>query len=187
MKATTGKRAALEVCRRVPELEPPLEYYAGRIIQKLATRLVHSIIQSQFLLKLHTYCRPAKLGDVYLELRSTFGGISIVPDLSYFRQDRMPDPTNPVDREDVLFAPDLIIEILSPNQTVGELSRKLRSAIRRGVRLGWLIDEGHRTVHVFHPTGKPQVLRSGDVLSGEDIVPGFALLLDEMFGWVDEN
>ncbi len=153
----------------------------------MSPKLVHSTIQGELFLNLITYCRPKKLGRVFPELRCTFGGISIVPNLCYFRQDRMPDLTNPVDREDVLFAPDLIIEILSRGQTVGELTRKIRSAIRRGVRLGWLVDEGHRTIHVFHPTRKAQVLRSGDVLSGEDVLPGFALPLDEMLRWVDEN
>ncbi len=187
MNAVKPKVFSIEDFRALPEVKPSLEFFGGRVIQKMSPKLPHSIIQIELGFALLAYAKPIRLGRAYTELRCTFGGSSHVFDLSFFVRDRLPNPTSPVDRVEVATPPDLAIEILSPGQTVGELSRKLRSAIRRGVRLGWLIDEARRNVHVFHPTRKPQVLRGGDVLSGEDVLPGFALPVAELFGWVDGN
>lgn len=185
MKATIGRKAALEQFRRLPEVWPPLEFYAGRILQKMSPKLVHVVIQGEMFIGMNAYSRPRKSGRVFSELRCTFGGSSTVPDLSYFREDRMPDPTSRVDREDVLSAPDLVIEIISPGQTVAELTRKIRSALRGGVRLGWLIDEVHRKVLVFRRGKRARVLGPGDQISGEDVLPGYSLPIDDLFGWID--
>jgi len=173
--------------RALPEVRPSLEFFGGRVIQKMSPTWPHGIIQIELGAYLIAFARPGRLGRAVTELRCTFGGSSYVFDLCFFVRNRLPDPTSPVDREEVSTPPDLAVEILSPGQTVGELSRKLRSAIRRGVRLGWLIDEARRNVHVFHPAKKPQVLRAGDVLSGGEVLPGFALAIDELFGWVGGN
>ena len=164
-----------------------MEFFGGRVIQKMSPRLPHGIIQLELGSVLLIHARASKLGRAYSELRCTFGGSSHVFDLCFFVRDRLPDPTNLVDRDKICAPPDLAIEILSPGQTVGELARKLRSAVRRGVRLGWLIDEKRRGVHVFHPTRPPLILRPGDILTGAEVLPGFALPVAELFGWVDGN
>ncbi len=178
---------SIEDFRALPEVRPSLEFFGGRVIQKMSPKLPHGIIQLELGSVLLIHAKQTRLGRAYSELRCTFGGSSHVFDLAFFVRDRLPDPTSPLDRDEIATPPDLAIEILSPGQTVGELSRKLRSAIRRGVRLGWLIDEGRRKVHIFHPTRTPQILGAGDLLSGEDILPGFTLPVDELFGWVDGN
>jgi len=187
MDAVKAKVFSIEDFRALPEVRPSLEFFGGRVIQKMSPKLPHSIIQTRLSSRLLVYAEPIGLGLPYVELRCTFSGNSHVFDLSFFVQNRLPDPTSPIDCDDIRTPPDLAVEILSPGQTVGELSRKLRSAIRRGVRLGWLIDEARRNVHVFHPAKKPQVLRAGDVLSGGEVLPGFALAIDELFGWVGGN
>ena len=169
----------------LPELRPALEFYGGRVIQKMSPRLPHSVIQGDLLIGLHAYGKATGVGRAYLELRCTFGGSSHVFDLSFFRNERLPNLANAADRDQIRRPPDLAIEILSPGQTVGELSRKLRSAIRRGVKLGWLIHIGRREVHVFRPTGKPGILRVGDILDDADILPGFALPITELFGSIN--
>ena len=187
MDTINSHRFSIEGFRTLPEVKPPLEFFGGRVIQKMSPRLPHSIVQTELSFALLSHTKLTRQGRAYTELRCTFGGSSHVFDLSFFVQSRLPDGRNLADRLEVGSPPDLAVEILSLGQTVGELSRKLRSAIRRGVRLGWLIDESHRTIHVFHPTRKPLVLKPGDMLSGEDLLPGFALAVDEIFRWVDMN
>ena len=165
----------------LPEVYPPLEFFGGRVIQKMSPKLPHSIIQGDLGYELNIYARSTGAGWPYPEPRCTFGGGSHVFDLAFFVADRLPDPTSSLDRANVGTPPDLAVEILSPGQTVGELARKLRSAIRRGVRFGWLIDETRRHVHIYQPTGKPRVIGPGDVLSGKDVLPGFALPVDQLF------
>lgn len=184
---TRSRPFSIDDFRSIPEVRPALEYFGGRVIQKVSPKLPHSIIQLELGVVLLTYSRAKQLGRAYSELRCTFRGDSHVFDLCFFSQDRLPDPTSPADRDQIEVPPDLAIEILSPGQTVGELKRKLRSAIRRGVRVGWLVDEARRHVHVLRSGRKPRVLEIGDVLDGEDVLPGFSLSLDEMFSWVAGN
>ncbi len=173
--------------RALPEVRPSLEFFGGRVIQKMSPTWPHGIIQIELGAYLIAFARPGRLGRAVTELRCTFGGSSYVFDVVFYIQSRLPDATDQEKVGGIPSPPDLAVEILSPGQTVGELSRKLRSAIRRGVRLGWLIDEARRNVHVFRSASKPQVLRAGDVLSGEDVLPGFTLTIDELFGWVGGN
>ena len=187
MASAKSQQFTLEDFLKFPEVRPCLEFFGGRILQKMSPRLIHSILQGELNYFLRTYVQPSRLGQVYLELRCNFGGSSHVFDLSYFRVDRQPNPGNPQDRDQILIPPDLAIEILSPGQSVGELVRKLRSAIRRGVRLGWLIDDRNRSIHVLHPTRPVQILRMGDTLTGDEVMPGFTLPVAEIFGWLDED
>ncbi len=187
MPKVETKNFSIEDFLTLPEVEPPLEFFEGRILQKMSPRLSHGIIQGELIFALLSHIKATRSGRVIPELRCTFGGSSHVFDLCFFRTGRLPASTNPQDREKILIPPDIAIEILSPGQTVGELARKLRSAIRRGVRLGWLIDDRHRTIHVFHPTRPAQILRAGEILSGEDILSGFSLPVDALFGWLGED
>lgn len=184
MSSLETRRFTLADFRTLPEITPPLEYFGRRVVQKMSPKLPHSVIQTELSTTLVLHNRATRQGRVYNELRCTFGGASHVFDLCLFVADRLPDPTNPADRDEVLIPPDLAIEILSPGQTVGELTRKLRSAVRRGVRLGWLIDEARRRVHVLHPNTKPLFLHPGDVLTGEPVLSGFRLPIAELFSWV---
>lgn len=184
MPTVESRRFTLADFRTLPEISPPLEYFGRRVIQKVSPKLPHSVIQAELLIVLALHNRATKQGRVYPELRCTFGWASHVFDLCVFVADRLPDPTDPADRDDILVPPDLAIEIRSPGQTVGELAGKLRSAVRRGVRAGWLIDESRRRVQVVRPRTKARILSPGDALDGEDVLPGFRLPLDEVFGWV---
>ncbi len=182
--SATGKRlSAIEQFRSLPEVKPALELYGGRIIQKMSPKLPHSVIQGELYTTLNLFSRPKKIGRSFIELRCEIGGNSFVFDIAFFRQDRLPVEDESDDRADVTDAPDLVVEILSPGQTVGELKKKIRAAIRRGVKIGWLVTKPRKQVWILRSDYKPKVFSLGDVLSGEDILPGFVLPVAEIFGW----
>ncbi len=183
MKAAVKPAFSVEKFLALPEVKPPLEFFGGRTIQKMSPRMPHALIQGEFLVRMHGYSRPLKLGRVFPELRCTFGGNSYVFDLSFFVQSRMPAPMS----DEVTIPPDLAIEILSPGQTVGELSRKLRSAIRRGTKLGWFIHPYQRYVVEFRSDAKPKKIQEGETLILDEVLPGFRLAIAEIFGWLDEE
>ena len=107
------------------------------------------------------------------ELRCTFGGQSIVPDVCFFAEDRiLRDPKGRL-VDDVFLPPDLAIEVLSPGQTVKNLTLRMERAVRDGVRLGWLIQPAKDCVYVFRPGLPPTLVDGGAVLSGDDVLPGF--------------
>jgi Uma2 family endonuclease len=78
-------------------------------------------------------------------------------------------------------APDLVAEILSPDDRPGEVLAKVADWLSAGTRLLWLIDPRRRTVHVYRQDGSQSLLRDSDALDGEAVLPGFTCQLSELF------
>jgi Uma2 family endonuclease len=174
----------LERFLRLPEAKPALEYIDGEVVQKASPRRKHSALQIFLGFRIHEFAWPRRLGLVYTELRYTLGTRSLVPDLCFIASGRPPKDASGEGVDDIDFAPDLIVEVISPGQTVKDLSARLHRCLADGVRLAWLIQRTKRRVYVFR-TGEPvAVLGPGDVLDGGDVLPGFELPIDELFGWL---
>jgi Uma2 family endonuclease len=101
------------------------------------------------------------------------------PDASFVRFGRFPNEM-PADTYDEL-APDLAIESVSPNDTVLELDEKIKEYLDAGVRLIWVINPDLRTVKIYRPGRPITEVCNGDELSGEDVVPGFACKVSNLF------
>jgi Uma2 family endonuclease len=84
-------------------------------------------------------------------------------------------------------APDLVVEVLSESNTEGEMARKRREYFTAGVRIVWLIDPEGRTVEVFVSEDQSTVLDEGQTLDGGNVLPGFTLLLGELFAELDRH
>ena len=78
-------------------------------------------------------------------------------------------------------APDLVIEVVSPNDVASEIDVKVAEYLNAGVRLIWVVYPETRAVNIFRPGGQDSRLTEGETLSGEDIVPGFELPVAEIF------
>lgn len=78
-------------------------------------------------------------------------------------------------------APDVVVEILSPSATSTSVRRKTVEYLEAGARLVWLVDPGACTIMVHRPDGSANLLREPDALEGEEVLPGFALELSELF------
>jgi Uma2 family endonuclease len=71
--------------------------------------------------------------------------------------------------------PELVVEVVSKNDTAPYTARKVEDYLRAGVRIVWVADPQRGTVIVHRAGEPPQVLRTGDVLTLEELIPGFAL------------
>lgn len=99
------------------------------------------------------------------------------PDVSVVLGDRLPEiPSGWID-----LAPDLAAEVVSPNDTVYELERKIREYLEGGVRLVWVILPETREIRVLRPDGTETRLREADTLNGEEVLPGFSCPVAELF------
>ena len=79
-------------------------------------------------------------------------------------------------------APDLAIEILSPSNTVEEIHDKLVEYFESGAQLVWVIHPKEHYVLVYRSSAQPdRLLKSTDMLDGEDIIPGFTLPVANLF------
>jgi Uma2 family endonuclease len=173
---------------RLPEAKPALEYFDGKVVQKVSGTTTHSVLQSDLAVKVKEFASGQRgTGQPYIELRCTFGRNSIVPDISFFASGRIPKDKHGKRVDDVFLAPDLAIEIISRGETIKNLTARMTWCVQNGVRLAWLIQPTRNRVFVFQPDRATKILESGEVLTGENVLPGFALPLDEMFGWLYED
>ncbi len=103
-----------------------------------------------------------------------------IPDACFYRWERFPEgriPEDPV----LDVAPDLVIEVLSADNTPREMERKLSEYFAAGVRRAWYIDPKTRTVRVFSAPDQGLVVPEDGLLTESEILPGFELRLSELF------
>ena len=93
------------------------------------------------------------------------------PDVSFIRAGRLPGDELP--KGHVRIAPDLAVEVVSPRDLALELDEKLEDYQKAGVRLVWVVYPESRTVTIYRADGSVSRLHQDDVLSGEDVIPGF--------------
>ena len=172
---------------RLPEAKPALEYIDGKVVQKVSPKATHSVFQRNFLGGLDAHGRQRRLGRAYPELRCTFGGRSVVPDISFFMRGRLLRDKWGRFLEDVFLPPDLAVEIISRGETIKNLTEKLDFCIRNGVRLGWLVQPTRERVFAFQPGHPTEILEGATVLTGGGVLPEFTLPLPELFGWLTEE
>ena len=177
------RQLTLEEFLKLPETKPASEFWEGRVTQKVSPKAKHSTLQGEWVQHLNRHARRARPGMAFPELRCTFAGRSIVPDVVYVRWSRIPRDASGEVADEFMLAPDLVIEILSPGQDASDLVEKLTFCIQNGVQLGWLVDPEKKRVMVFRPDRAPETLSEG-VLDASPVVPGFTCRLDEMFGWL---
>lgn len=84
------KSLTLDEFLKLPETKPASEYIDGSILQKPMPQGEHSTLQGDLVSVLNGFLKPSKVGRAYPALRCTFGGRSVVPDVSVFQWERIP-------------------------------------------------------------------------------------------------
>ncbi|MEG3908869.1 Uma2 family endonuclease [Microcoleus sp. w1-18aA5] len=165
------KRLTLEQFLKLPETKPASEYIEGEILQKPMPKIKHSRFQGQFLRVINEVVEELKIAYAFPELRCTFGGQSIVPDIAVllWEQIQFDDSGEPVD--DVRIAPYWVIEILSPQQSSNRVTRKIIHCLQHNCQLGWLVDPDDRSILAFLPNQQPQFCEGSDVLPVSEMIP----------------
>lgn len=138
----------------------------------------HLAAKMVFLLGQHVY--PAKAGMLFGQET----GFVIerdpdtvrAPDVAFVHARR----TAAIDDGHVPFAPDLAVEILSPNDRPGETLAKVADWLNAGTRLVWVLDPARRLARVHRADGSIDIVRAGQALDGEDVLPGFSCSLGEI-------
>lgn len=123
--------------------------------------------------------RQTRVGEVF-DSSSGFklpNGANRSPDVSWIRRDRW-ESLLPEQREKFPpIAPDFVLELRSPSDNLKTLQEKMLEYRDNGVRLGWLIDCKNRRAEIWRQGEEPEILQSPEMLSGEDVLPGFALYM----------
>ncbi|MBD2606226.1 Uma2 family endonuclease [Scytonema hofmannii FACHB-248] len=101
-----------------------------------------------------------------------------VPDLTYVSYDLL--PADWLQDEACPVPPELVIEIISPGQTFGEMSEKAADYIKAGVSRVWVVDTKARTITIFAPASVPITYRDNQLIS-DDLLPGLKITPNEVF------
>jgi Uma2 family endonuclease len=183
MKIAIPQPLTLETFLHLPDIEesPAWEFIQGEAIQKPMPGGKHSRLQSRLGSVINAIDSPY---EALPELRCTFGGRSIVPDLVVLEKQQIPvDANGEIVSTGINRAPDWMIEVLSPDQSQMKVTRKILHSLRHGGQMGWLIDPVERLVLVYRPNQFPDELVENDLLP---TLPGLPLSLSvaQMFSWL---
>jgi Uma2 family endonuclease len=185
MVQTPTKPITLEEFLQLPETKPASEYINGQIIQKPMPQGKHSILQGELVTAINTVVKPKKIAIAFPELRCTFGGRSIVPDVTVFAWERIPLDENGDVANVFPTYPDWTIEILSPDQNQTKVTGNILHCLKHGSKLGWLLDPDERSVLVYPPGKQPELLQeASDLLPVPDLVAELRLTVGDLFGWL---
>lgn len=139
----------------------------------------HGLVSVRLIVKLWTFVAEHGLGDV-LESNTGFrlpGGNVRCPDVSFVSAARVPAGQPQGFAE---LAPDLAVEVLSPEDRHRDVLDKVGEYLGAGVRLVWVIDPEQATAVVFRSLTDVRRVERDGVLDGEDVVPGFTCALSEL-------
>ncbi|MBH8575721.1 Uma2 family endonuclease [Nostocaceae cyanobacterium CENA369] len=185
MVKSQTKPLTLEEFLKLPETKPATEYINGEIIQKPMPQGKHSILQGELVSGINAITKSQKIAFAFPELRCTFGGRSIVPDVAVFAWERIPLD----ERQEVANVfktyPDWTIEILSPEQNQTKVTGNILHCLNHGSRLGWLIDPDERSVLIYPPKQQPELLQEEqEILPVPDLVSSLQLTVGQLFEWL---
>lgn len=158
------------------------ELVRGELIEMTPPGGMHGEIALRFGRYLQAHAEDHRLGRVMVESGywlernpDTVRG----PDVSFLAADRVPPEGLP----EGFFPgpPDLAVEVVSPGDSDVEVQDKVMNYLASGTRLVWIVRPRQRTVTIYHPDGSARILRETETLEGEEVVPGFAMPLRDLF------
>jgi Uma2 family endonuclease len=160
------------------------ELVDGRLVRMAPTGSEHGEITAEVVLAVGQFVKERRLGTVYTGEPgywiSAPGSPDTVlaPDLAFVRAERAAAARVPGYPR---LAPDLVVEVVSPSQARSEMAAKAERWLEAGVRLVWLVYPQIKQVEVWRDGTMKTVLTIEDELSGEDVLPGFALPIKDLF------
>jgi Uma2 family endonuclease len=176
---------SLEEFLKLPETKPASEYINGEIIQKPMPQGKHSRLQGKLITVINARVENPKIAYAFPELRCTFGGRSIVPDVTVFAWDRIPVDQQGDIENNFRTYPDWTIEILSPEQSPTKVMSNILHCLEYGTHLGWLIDPTQKSVIVFPAQQQPQFFDTPEqILPILDLIPELQITIKDLFGWL---
>jgi Uma2 family endonuclease len=172
----------------LPETKPASEYIDGQIYQKPMPKGKHSAIQTFLAPAINQVAIPQRIARAFTELRCTFGGRSIVPDITVFSWQRIPLDANGEIENTFEIHPDWTIEILSPDQSSTRVINNILFCLNHGTELGWFIDPQERMIMTFKPGQQPEIRQDGDMLPVLSSLENFLKpSVQDIFSWLTLN
>jgi Uma2 family endonuclease len=161
-----------------------LELSEGELIEMSPSGGKHGGIAGKFFLRVGLYVEQNELGFItaaetgYILFKNPNGKDTVrAPDVGFVMAARLPDG---LPDEYIPLAPDLAIEVVSPNDRADEIEGKLRDYLKYGVRMVVFVYPKFKTMKVHTAAGSTE-LGIDDVFDGGDVLPGFTQPVRDLF------
>jgi Uma2 family endonuclease len=183
--STTSGLMTVDELWRLPNDGTRRELVRGELRTMAPAGYEHGKIEIKLALRLAEHVEKLKLGDVvgadtgFILARNP--DVVRAPDAAFVSQARLEQTRAP--KQFFPGPPDLAIEVVSPSDTLYEIDEKVDDYLAAGTRLVWVVNPRRRTVTVHRHGGQEVVLRETDQLTGEDVVPGFACPVSQLFNF----
>ena len=163
---TLDPEKSYEIVDGQPEAKARAGARHGSVIMRLGARLEMHVEQHQ-------------LGGIYSpDTTFQIGRNERLPDLAFVSAARIPEDGEP---EGIWpLAPDLAIEVISPNDLWEKVQSKVQEYCAAGVRQVWLVSWQQRTVSIYDSPTHVTILTEDDTLTGAALLPGFCCRVSEI-------
>jgi Uma2 family endonuclease len=165
----------------LPEDSYRYELWDGKLVRRRASKPRHGAVAGEIVGRIYVYLTTNPIGRVYVAeagFRSGPDESLYCPDASYISHER--EAAMSLD-EFAPFAPDIAIEVRSPDNTLRKLETKARYYLEHRGRRVWILDPRDRSARVRRPDAPPQTLRRDEMLTGDDVLPGFEVRVGDLF------
>jgi Uma2 family endonuclease len=185
MSATTTQKVWTEAeLQALPEDGFIHEVVNGELVMSPKNDWFHGRICTRLLFAIGNFAAAHRLGAV-LDSSTGFWMFNRncrAPDVSFVPKSRLAAlGFKPNETRFFPGAPDLAIEVLSENNTRAEIDERLKDFFGSGTRLAWIVDPDQQRVEVCHSPTRRQLIGSGGLLDGEDLLPGFHYAIADLF------
>ena len=159
------------------------ELINGELITMPPPGFPHARICVRLIAPLARFVLDNDLGEVldYSGFKLTSNPDTVLgPDISFLTKKRL--EAEPDIEKYWPGAPDLAVEVLSPNDRPSMVNKRIDIFFTRGVKQVWIVNPKKRTVTVYRSPSDSITFSGSDELEADDILPGFRLLLERIFG-----
>ncbi len=166
-------------------ISPPnksTELVRGQLIVREPPSTEHGRTQGNLAYFITDFVRRNRLGVVFgqdtgFRIESDPDTVR-APDTAYLAQERVAQIPN---RGYASLAPDLVAEIISPDDRPGEVLAKIGQWLNAGTKLVWVIEPRLTETRVYRGDGSLTIVPADGSLDGEDVLPGFSCRLVDIF------
>jgi Uma2 family endonuclease len=157
-----------------------VELVRGMVVREPLPSPYHGRSQALLAYRLSAFVEEQALGVVFTEIgvvTSREPGTVRGPDVAYFSFQRLPDP---LPKSFFETAPSLIVEVVSPSNSVPDILRKVAEYLEVGTEMVWVIDPIKRSAIVYYDEREIRLLSEDDLLVGGEVLPGLSLRLRDV-------
>jgi len=159
------------------------ELVGGELIELAGAGALHNLIVGVLYKLLDAFVQSGDLGLTFTDntgyILRRGPDVVRIPDLSFVSWERV--PTDGVPEGYMPVAPDLAVEIVSPNDRADDVHDKVREYQQAGVRLVWILWPKHGSATVHEHGVIARELGPDDVLDGGDVLLGLRLRVGALF------